>query len=60
MQIKCYCGLILDALKNKRQEIAGEKSPLACVKVSDNSTEDYFKRHLNAPDLMLGDFKLWE
>lgn len=48
---------ILESLESQAKEIANGRWLQVCVKVGGTPPEDYFKCHLNAPELKIGNFK---
>ena len=58
--IRAMGAMICEALEDKARDIAEGKWLQVCVKVSGTPPEDYFKVHLNAPELKPGNFKTGE
>jgi len=58
--IRAMGTMICEALEGKAREIAEGKWLQVCVKVCGTPPEDYFKVHLNAPELKPGNFKAGE
>ena len=51
---------ILESLEKQAKEIANGRWLQVCVKVGGTPPEDYFKSHLNAPELRSGNFRMGE
>jgi len=58
--IRAMGAVICKALEEKAKEIAHGRWLQVCVKVGGTPPEDYFKVHLNAPELKPGNFKAGE
>jgi len=58
--IRAMGAMICETLEDKAREIAEGKWLQVCVKVGGTPPEDYFKVHLNAPELKPGNFKAGE
>ncbi|MBU3593983.1 hypothetical protein ICN42_07745 [Polynucleobacter sp. 71A-WALBACH] len=58
--IRAMGAMIHDSLEEIAREIANGRWLQVCVKVGGTPAEDYFKTHINAPDLKLGNFKVGE
>jgi len=58
--IRAMGAMICESLGAQAQEIANGRWLQVCVKVGSTPPEDYFKIHLNAPDLKPGNFKAGE
>jgi 5-carboxymethyl-2-hydroxymuconate isomerase len=58
--IRAMGAMICEALEDKAREISNGRWLQVCVKVGGTPAEDYFKVHLNAPELKPGNFKTGE
>ncbi|MES2585921.1 MAG: hypothetical protein V4536_03275 [Pseudomonadota bacterium] len=58
--LRAMGGMIYAAIEEQARQIAGDRWLQVCVKVGGTSPEDYFKGHINAPDLKAGKFKVGE
>ena len=58
--IRAMGAVICKSLEEKAKEIANGRWLQVCVKVGGTTPEDYFKVHLNAPELKPGNFKAGE
>ena len=58
--IRAMGAMIKDELEIVANEIANGRWIQVCVKASGTPAEDYFKVHINAPDLKPGNFKAGE
>ena len=58
--IRAMGAMICEALEDKAREIANGRWLQVCVKVGGTPAEDYFKVHLNAPELKSGNFQTGE
>lgn len=52
--------MIYTAIEEKARQIADDKWLQVCVTVGSTPPEDYFKGHINPPDLKTGNFKVGE
>lgn len=58
--IRAMGFMIYEILENKAREIANGRWLQVCVRVGGTPAEDYFKSHINAPNLKSGNFKVGE